>query len=260
MQKLRSVVKPKFQYHDSGAVANLFDTLIKNTNDAERVASAFNKQVLIPSRCRFLISDVTRLQPLLAGVPEGGFDCVVMDPPWENKSAKRSGHYPTLPSRHLLSVPIARLLKQEGGLLAMWVTNRERLRRFVDQELLPKWGLEQVATWFWLKVTNSGQLVSPLEVAHRRPYEVLLLARPRSSNASGGAVCQEQCRAVPDMVFFAVPGDHSRKPHLGRLLRRHLPAHPACLEMFARELGADWTSWGNETLHFQTLDRFSAPY
>jgi N6-adenosine-specific RNA methylase IME4 len=51
---------------------------------------------------------------------------------------------------------------QEGGLLAMWVTNRERLRRFVDQELLPKWGLEQVATWFWLKVTNSGQLVSPL--------------------------------------------------------------------------------------------------
>lgn len=44
----------------------------------------------------------------------------------------------------------------------MWVTNRERLRRFVDQELLPKWGLEQVATWFWLKVTNSGQLVSPL--------------------------------------------------------------------------------------------------
>jgi hypothetical protein len=48
----------------------------------------------------------------ISGVPEGGFDCVVMDPPWENKSAKRSGHYPTLPSRHLLSVPIARLLKQ----------------------------------------------------------------------------------------------------------------------------------------------------
>ena len=42
------------------------------------------------------------------------------------------------------------------------MTNRERLRRFVDQELLVKWGLEQVATWFWLKVTNNGQLVSPL--------------------------------------------------------------------------------------------------
>ena len=196
-------------------------------------------------------------------------------------------------------------------MLALWVTNRERLRRFVDQELLPKWGLEQVATWFWLKVTNTGQLVSPLvrrsennwyprpsathcvntfsrivtrslqgpivavacccsqslqcrsasdksimfesalkilffaiirasgytnkqgcamqEVAHRRPYEALLLARPRCSDSSESLEMQR--RAVPDMVFFAVPGEHSRKPHLGRLLARHLPAQPACLEV-----------------------------
>ena len=28
------------------------------------------------------------------------------------------------------------------------------------------------------------------------------------------------------------------------------------LQMFARELAADWTSWGNEALRFQTLDHF----
>lgn len=78
LSELRSVVKPKIQYHDSGAVANLFDTLIENTNDAERVASAFNKQVLIPSRCRFLISDVTRLQPLLAGILHFQLFCLVV--------------------------------------------------------------------------------------------------------------------------------------------------------------------------------------
>lgn len=46
--------------------------------------------------------------------------------------------------------------------MAMWVTNRERHQRFVHEELLPHWGLQHVATWFWLKVTNSGELVSPL--------------------------------------------------------------------------------------------------
>lgn len=44
----------------------------------------------------------------------------------------------------------------------MWVTNRERHQRFIHDELLPHWGLQQVAIWYWLKVTNSGELVSPL--------------------------------------------------------------------------------------------------
>ena len=47
-------------------------------------------------------------------------------------------------------------------MLALWVTNRERHRRFVDTELLPAWGLHHVATWYWLKVTDDGQLVSSL--------------------------------------------------------------------------------------------------
>ena len=58
---------------------------------------------------------------------------------------------------------------QGSGVLALWVTNRERHRRFVDAELLPVWGLRHVATWHWLKVTDGGELVSPL---------VLLCAMP----------------------------------------------------------------------------------
>lgn len=205
-------------------------------------------------------------------------------------------------------------------MLALWVTNRERLRRFVDMELLPRWGLETVATWFWLKVTDSGQLVSPLvtnphpcihmaaswlahppcalpvshldvsgrarssclgcmifhlpifnieavdqtvnivvgnksqlflagvrqdrvegkrecamqELAHRRPYEVLLLARPRGSAPPGGADVAPRQQQLSDMAFLAVPGEHSRKPHLGRLLAPLLPPQPACLEVKQR--------------------------
>lgn len=54
------------------------------------------------------------------------------------------------------------LCAQDGCLVAMWVTNRERHQRFVHEELLPHWGLQHVATWIWLKVTDCGELVSPL--------------------------------------------------------------------------------------------------
>lgn len=33
-----------------------------------------------------------------------------VDPPWENKSVGRGSHYPMLPSRRLLGLPIGRLL------------------------------------------------------------------------------------------------------------------------------------------------------
>lgn len=51
---------------------------------------------------------------------------------------------------------------QGGAVVAMWVTNRERHMRFIHEELLPHWGLTHTATWLWLKVTNSGALVSPM--------------------------------------------------------------------------------------------------
>ncbi len=36
-------------------------------------------------------------------------------------------------------------------------------------------------------------------------------------------------------------------------------AHLHHLQMFARELAAGWTSWGNEALRFQTMDCFMKP-
>ncbi len=53
-------------------------------------------------------------------------------------------------------------LRTQEGVVALWVTNRERLRAFVQAELLPAWGLAPAAEWFWLKVTARGALVSPL--------------------------------------------------------------------------------------------------
>lgn len=52
----------------------------------------------------------TALIHLAAGGPDERYDLVVLDPPWENASARRSAHYPTLPSRNLLAIPMRRLL------------------------------------------------------------------------------------------------------------------------------------------------------
>ena len=72
----------------------------------------------------------------------------------------------------------------------------------------------------------------------RRPYEPLLLARPMGSSAHAAAAHgAEHSRAqqeVPNLAIFAVPGQHSRKPHLGRLLAPHLPHSPSLLEVRPR--------------------------
>ena len=89
------------------------------------------------------------------------------------------------------------------------------------------------------------------EVAHRRPYEVLLLARKASGSSSAsqmaegapapaagvsdptpGGPAQLDPEPVPDkLVLVACPQEHSRKPQLGPALAPLLPPQPRCLEV-----------------------------
>lgn len=48
---------------------------------------------------------------IAAGLGGERYDLVVLDPPWENASAKRASRYPTLPSRNLLAIPMRRVLR-----------------------------------------------------------------------------------------------------------------------------------------------------
>ena len=58
----------------------------------------------------------------------GSFDCIVMDPPWENKSVTRGDKYPTVPSRQLLSLPIPQLLNKASVQLSASCLNRFLIR------------------------------------------------------------------------------------------------------------------------------------
>ena len=46
--------------------------------------------------------------------------------------------------------------------MALWMTNRPRLWRFVEAELLPAWQLRVAATWAWIKVSSQGELLGRL--------------------------------------------------------------------------------------------------
>lgn len=113
---------------------------------------------------------------------------------------------------------------------------------------------------------------------HHKPYEKLLLA----CNADSGngpnccfvpgiqfrlilkphsVVCEDAFQEVwKDVVIMAMPGVHSRKPPISELLARQLSKKMNCLELFARELVPDWSSWGNEVLRFQGIGRFDAQF
>ncbi|KAK9799808.1 hypothetical protein WJX73_001282 [Symbiochloris irregularis] len=200
-----------------------------------------------------MLADITTIRNFVAGA-NCPFHCMVIDPPWENASARRSGHYATLPSRYLLSIPMKRLVDQEEGLVVLWMTNRSRLWRFMETELLPAWGLRLCATWLWLKVTSTDHRpVTPLDASHRRPYEVMLLLVPQ------GRQVPAHLQPPDKFVVASTPGEHSRKPHLSTLLAPYLPAQPKCAELFARQLWPGWTSWGNDVLHFQRMKYFTLP-
>lgn len=165
-----------------------------------------------------------------------------------------------------------------GGLLAVWVTNKPKFRKFVINKLFPTWNIKFVGVWYWLKVTTSGETVVPLDSPHRKPYEQLVLgiAMPQQPLDQED---ESSSKGIPDThAIISIPNrQHSRKPPLqGKLyvvdewhvpeidlydqdvMANYLPKDPKCLELFARCLTPHWTSWGNECLKFQHSQYFEA--
>ena len=189
---------------------------------------------LLPPGCAFFLGDVWRgLNSLVQ--QQKLFKMVVLDPPWPSKS--RGKHYCSMPTSTLGALPVGRLLRRDG-LLAMWVTNDRKLVHAAQGELLESWGLEYVSTWYWLKVTCRGELCSPLESPHKKPFERLILAR-RPQQLSQSPCCVETRPAVEipqGQVLITQPAQHSRKPFVGDILK---PFAGAALDDMTHDLTRD---------------------
>ncbi|KAF9620250.1 hypothetical protein IFM89_010985 [Coptis chinensis] len=247
---------------DQQQVVPLYNNLIINDTSEDVEAATLDNCYIIPRESCFHMSNLEQLHALVPDKPDTGFNLIVIDPPWENRSAHQKSVYPTVPNRYFLSLPISQLTHTQGSLVALWVTNREKLRRFVEKELFPTWGVSYKAVVYWLKVKVDGSLISELDLFHHRPYECLLLGYRHGKGMDSEPLTT---KSLPEnQVIISVPGDYSRKPPIGGILNLHFsvvrellldyapgPKPARCIELFARELLAGCTSWGNEPLHFQ---------
>ncbi|XP_058533039.1 N(6)-adenine-specific methyltransferase METTL4 isoform X2 [Ochotona princeps] len=236
---------------------DLFSRLIENSSGFTKMITLMGQKYLVPPNSSFLLSDISHMQPLLNSRKR--FDVIVIDPPWKNKSVKRSHRYSYLSPSEIKQIPIPELAAP-NCLVVTWVTNRQKHLRFVKEELYPSWSVGMAVEWHWVKITNSGEFVFPLDSPHKKPYEILILGRTQGKMTSS---LRDAAVGLPPMphhrVIVSVPcALHSHKPPLAEVLKDYIKPDAQCLELFARNLQPGWTSWGNEVLKFQHVDYFTA--
>ncbi|KAK8216471.1 MT-A70-domain-containing protein [Phyllosticta capitalensis] len=220
----------------------------------------------IPPRASLLLSDCRQTDLLRSTVRRMAqdydhprkFDLVIMDPPWPNASAKHKKSYNTLSLKPLKSM----LLKMDldtviatNGVVAVWITNSEQVRKTVLSPggLFARLGVVLVEEWVWIKTTASGAPQSPIASAWRKPYEILLVGRVPDWLQPGNQSWTGQ-EAVKRRVIAAVPDLHSRKPCVKSLMEELVlkkgDGEYAGLELFGRYAVAGWFVWGNEAIKY----------
>ncbi|KAK2717208.1 N(6)-adenine-specific methyltransferase METTL4-like [Artemia franciscana] len=178
------------------------------------------------------------------------FNLIVIDPPWVNKMVSRkrkrneSHGYDLMEIHEIQKLPVKDLLS-ENGLVALWCTNKAAFRSFALQKFFECWNVELVATWYWIKVTTSGELTTPIG-KNKKPFEILLLGRNKN--------CVNYKPVPSHRIIVSIPAAiHSFKPPLDEVLKPYIQDEPRCLEMFSRSLIPNWTSIGLEAFQLQDI-------
>ncbi|KAJ8717153.1 hypothetical protein PYW08_005552 [Mythimna loreyi] len=220
---------------------------VKGGNNADTALKCRVKEsnFLIPPHSRFYCGCVKVQCLKLDGFK---FDILIADPPWWNKyirrlkSANDKLSYSMMYNEDIAAIPVQNLLS-ENCLVAVWCTNAPTNVAAVKNIIFPQWGVEYVATWYWLKVTVDLQPLCGFSTGSKKqPYERIILGKI-------GDV-----KDVPDcQLVVSVPSAlHSHKPSLLDILTSFVKAeNPQSLELFARYLLPHTTSVGYEPLKWQ---------
>ncbi|KAK2546231.1 N(6)-adenine-specific methyltransferase METTL4 isoform X1 [Columba livia] len=234
---------------------DLLSCVTENSSNCAKIVVLMGQKYLVPPKSSFLLSDISCLQPLLNYKKK--YDVIVIDPPWENKSLKRSNRYSYLSSWQIKQIPVP-ALAAPNCLVVTWVTNRQKHLRFVKDELYPHWSVKTLAEWHWVKITRAGEFVLPLDSLHKKPYEVLVLGRVQGDIKEALRKSEDVLPVPEHKLIVSIPCSlHSHKPPLTAVLAEFIKPDVECLELFARNLQPGWTSWGNEVLKFQHIDYFT---
>ena len=209
----------------------------------------------VQDTCQQIIKTCKKLLPPDKTHEAGRFDFILLDPPWSNRSVRRSKYYKTaedeLQDPSMAVFDILSDLIATDGMVAVWVTNnastrRSALKAFEEAEL------DLIEEWIWLKTTIDGLPVTELNGIWRRPYEILLLGRKRKIEQDD----QQPSISPTRRVIVAVPDLHSRKPCVKELVEPLFQKSYRALEVFARHLTAGWWAWGDEVLKFNSSEQW----
>jgi N6-adenosine-specific RNA methylase IME4 len=173
-----------------------------------------------------------KLDAMPVADPEGPFDVIVLDPPWQyTKRAEDHTHrarlsYPDMTTEAICGLPVAKLAG-DNCVLWLWTTNafmRDAFRcldawGFTEKTILT-WVKDRMGTGDWLRGKTEHCIMS----IRGRPMVTL----------------------TNQTTFLEAPlREHSRKPDEFFDLVKAL-CHGAKLEMFARERRDGWQAWGAE--------------
>lgn len=221
----------------------------KNTNffganpDTTTVKEINATKYLFPKNCQFYAFDILDIEKHLSGKK---YDLILLDPPWWNKYIRRKRKkcdfaYQMMYNEDLKKIPVNKLLK-DNGLIVVWCTNSPQHLNSLINDVFKKWNVEFVTKWFWLKVTKFGEPICGFsKPPGKQPFEQIIIA--------GKTKLKEEDR---NKVIVSCPSAiHSHKPPLVEVLKKYLPENAECLELFARYLLPNWTSYGNEVIKLQ---------
>jgi N6-adenosine-specific RNA methylase IME4 len=120
--------------------------------------------------------------------------------------------------------------------------------------IFDSWGVDLLEEWIWLKITDQGEPMYPINGLWRKPYEILLVGKQRDLTSNFECSDTEKDRTEPTRRLIVGAADHhSMKPSLKALMERTLLQNVReyrALEVFARNLTAGWTAWGDEVIKF----------
>jgi len=267
--QLRLSKSPPYDTATALDIESISHQLVRNSYSTQLplLITSISQTYIIPPCASFLLSNIDELSfhnfshaahevyptPSSSAGP-GQFDFILLDPPWENRSVRRSRKYNTLRQgtnpmdvlRGVLGKHVA-----PGALVGCWITNKPSVRD-AALEALANWDVNLVEEWAWLKTTMHGNPMSQIDGLWRKPYEILLLGRKRRANTSEREETTDAKVDTQKRVIVACPDLHSRKPNLKELVEPMMPdpLDYRALEVFARNLTARWWSWGNEVLKF----------
>ena len=183
-------------------------------------------------------------------VPDGGFKCIVADPPWKYGAwGKSSGRgcragtfkpeidvpmplpYQSMSVEEICNLPVSKLTGNNCEVY-LWTTQKYLRHAF---DVIDAWKLKYCATLAWCKAprgTGQGGLYCPTT-------EFLLLGRTGK---------QPIGKKRKDSTWWNVKRHrnmHSHKPEFFQDLIETVSDTPR-LELFARRKREGWTCWGNE--------------